>query len=145
MYVRSFTPFPPHPIPYKILGISIDSKFVHHQWRSTPLDRGGIGELNFPLLSDVARTTAKDYGVLLEEGMSLRGLFLIDPQGVVRHGLVNDLPLGRSVDEAIRLVDALQFHEMNGEVCPADWRPGKQAMKPTAEGVAKYLSQTFGK
>jgi peroxiredoxin (alkyl hydroperoxide reductase subunit C) len=125
----------------EVLGISVDSIYTHLAWKNTPVDQGGIGPVQFPLVSDIAKSISTDYGVLLEDGVSLRGLFLIDKEGVVRHELVNDLPLGRNVDEALRVVDALQFFEKHGDVCPANWRPGEDAMKPTPEGVADYLSK----
>src|SRR5210317_389472 len=125
----------------EVLGVSVDSIYTHLAWKNTPVDQGGIGMVQFPLISDMSKSISEDYGVLLEDGVSLRGLFLIDKEGVVRHQLVNDLPLGRNVDEALRVIDALQFHETHGEVCPANWRPGDDAMKPTPEGVADYLSK----
>jgi peroxiredoxin (alkyl hydroperoxide reductase subunit C) len=124
-----------------VLGVSVDSHFTHHAWRQTPVNKGGIGPIGYPLVADLDKNIARSYGVLLNESVALRGLFLIDTHGVVRHQLVNDLPLGRSVDEAIRLLDALQFTEEHGEVCPANWKQGEDAMKPTAEGVATYLSK----
>ena len=125
----------------ELLGISVDSVWTHLAWKNTPVDQGGIGSVQFPLISDLSKSISTDYGVLLEDGVALRGLFLVDKEGVVRHQLVNDLPLGRNVDEALRVIDALQFHETHGEVCPANWRPGDDAMKPTPEGVADYLSR----
>jgi peroxiredoxin (alkyl hydroperoxide reductase subunit C) len=125
----------------ELLAISVDSIYTHLAWKNTPVDQGGIGAVQFPLISDLSKSISADYGVLLEDGISLRGLFLIDQEGVVRHQLINDLPLGRNVDEALRVIDALQFHETHGEVCPANWRPGEEAMKPTPEGVADYLSK----
>ena len=125
----------------EVLGISVDSVYTHLAWKNTPVDQGGIGPIQFPLVSDISKSISEDYGVLLEDGISLRGLFLIDKDGVIRHELVNDLPLGRNVDEALRVIDALQFFEEHGDVCPANWRPGDEAMKPTAEGVADYLSK----
>ena len=125
----------------ELLGISVDSVWTHLAWKNTPVDQGGIGAVQFPLISDLSKSISTDYGVLLEDGVALRGLFLVDKEGVVRHQLVNDLPLGRNVDEALRVIDALQFHETHGEVCPANWRPGDDAMKPTPEGVADYLSK----
>ena len=125
----------------ELLGISVDSIYTHLAWKNTPVDQGGIGAVQFPLISDLSKSISTDYGVLLEDGVALRGLFLIDREGLVRHQLVNDLPLGRNVDEALRVIDALQFHETHGEVCPANWRPGDDAMKPTPEGVADYLSR----
>ena len=125
----------------EVLGISVDSVYTHLAWKNTPVDQGGIGQVQFPLVSDIAKSISADYEVLLENGVSLRGLFLIDREGIVRHELVNDLPLGRNVDEALRVIDALQFFEEHGDVCPANWRPGEDAMKPTPEGVADYLAK----
>jgi peroxiredoxin (alkyl hydroperoxide reductase subunit C) len=125
----------------EVIGVSVDSHFTHLAWKNTPRDQGGIGQVRYPLVADLTKQIAADYSVLLEAGIALRGLFLIDKAGVVRHALVNDLPLGRNVDEALRLLDALQFVEAHGEVCPANWREGQAAMKPTAEGVAKYLAE----
>jgi peroxiredoxin (alkyl hydroperoxide reductase subunit C) len=125
----------------EVLGISVDSIYTHLAWKNTPVNQGGIGPVQFPLISDLSKSISADYGVLLEDGVSLRGLFLVDKEGIVRHELVNDLPLGRNVDEALRVIDALQFFEEHGDVCPANWRPGEEAMKPTPEGVADYLSK----
>ncbi|MDH4321097.1 MAG: peroxiredoxin [Desulfobulbaceae bacterium] len=127
----------------QLIGVSVDSQFSHLAWKNTPVKDGGIGNIQFPLVADLNKSIAESYGVLLPDGISLRGLFLIDKKGVVRHAVVNDLPLGRNVDEALRMVDALQFFEEHGDVCPANWKPGEEAMKPTAEGVAAYLSK-FG-
>ena len=125
----------------EVVGVSIDSQYTHYAWRQTPPEKGGIGEVGFPLVADLDKSISKEYGVLLDAGIALRGLFLIDKEGIVRHMLVNDLSLGRSVDEAIRVLDALQFTEEHGEVCPANWKQGDEAMKPTAEGVAEYLAK----
>jgi peroxiredoxin (alkyl hydroperoxide reductase subunit C) len=125
----------------QVLGCSVDSHFTHLAWKNTPRKQGGIGPIQYPLVSDLNKQISRDYGVLLDAGIALRGLFLIDKAGVVRHALINDLPIGRSVDEAIRVLDALQFHEENGDVCPANWHQGEEAMKPTAEGVASYLAK----
>jgi peroxiredoxin 2/4 len=125
----------------EVIGVSVDSHFTHLAWKNTPRDHGGIGPIRYPLVADLNKQISADYSVLLEAGIALRGLFLIDKSGVVRHALINDLPLGRNVDEALRILDALQFHEAHGEVCPANWREGQEAMKPTAEGVAKYLAK----
>ena len=125
----------------QVVGVSVDSHFTHLAWKNTPRDQGGIGKVNYPLVADLNKTISRDYGVLLDDGIALRGLFLIDKEGIVRHALVNDLPLGRNVDEALRLLDALQFTEKHGEVCPANWREGEDAMQPTAEGVAGYLAK----
>jgi peroxiredoxin (alkyl hydroperoxide reductase subunit C) len=125
----------------QVIGASVDSHFTHLAWKNTPRAEGGIGNVQFPLVADLTKSISADYGVLLEGGVALRGLFLIDKDGVVRHALVNDLPLGRNVDEALRVLDALQFTEEHGEVCPANWTAGEEAMKPTAEGVASYLAK----
>ncbi len=126
----------------QVLGCSVDSHFTHLAWRNTPRKQGGIGPIRYPLVSDLTKQIARDFGVLLEDGgVALRGLFLIDKQGIVRHALINDLPIGRSVNEALRVLDALRFHEEHGDVCPANWHEGEEAMKPTAEGVASYLAK----
>ena len=125
----------------EVIGVSVDSEFTHWAWKNTPVDNGGIGNIRYPLVADLKKTIARDYGVLLDDSVALRGLFLIDKEGVVRHAVINDLPLGRSVDEAVRMVDALQFTEKHGEVCPANWKDGDDAMTPTAEGVAEYLAK----
>ena len=125
----------------EIIGVSIDSQFSHWAWKNTPINQGGIGNVQFPLVADLDKNISRQYGVLLDAGIALRGTFLIDRDGVVRHAVVNDLPLGRNIDEALRMVDALQFFEKHGDVCPANWQEGKEAMKPTAEGVADYLSK----
>ncbi|HPZ08225.1 MAG TPA: peroxiredoxin [Candidatus Eremiobacteraeota bacterium] len=125
----------------EVLGISVDSEFTHLAWKSTPLDKGGIGNIQYPLISDLDKKISREYGVLFNESIALRGLFLIDTKGIVRHALINDLPLGRSIDEALRMVDALQFVDTHGEVCPANWKEGEEAMKPDFEGVAKYLGK----
>jgi peroxiredoxin (alkyl hydroperoxide reductase subunit C) len=125
----------------EVIGVSVDSHFTHLAWRQTPRAEGGIGKVGFPLVADLEKRIARDYGILINEAVALRGLFLIDREGVVRHAVINDLPLGRSVAEAIRMVDALQFHEQHGDVCPANWQKGEEGMKPTADGVAAYLGQ----
>ncbi len=124
----------------EVVGVSVDSHFTHLAWKNTPIQTGGIGDVQFPMVSDIDKSISGDYGVLFKESIALRGLFLIDKEGVLRHALINDLPLGRNVEEAIRILDALQFHEEHGEVCPANWKPGEKAMKPTAKGVAEYLT-----
>jgi len=124
----------------ELVGVSVDSQYTHHAWRNTKVEEGGIGEISFPLVADLSKSIAKDYGVLLNDSVALRGFFLIDKEGVVRHSVINDLPLGRNVDEAIRMVDALQYTEEHGEVCPANWNRGDDAMTPTADGVADYLA-----
>jgi peroxiredoxin (alkyl hydroperoxide reductase subunit C) len=125
----------------QLLGCSVDSHFSHFAWRNTPVEKGGIGEITYPLIADVTKNIARDYGVLFDESVALRGLFLIDKAGIVRHSTINDLPLGRNVDEALRVIDALQHHEQHGEVCPANWKKGEDAMTASAEGVASYLSK----
>ena len=126
----------------EVVGVSVDSQFSHLAWKGTPIDQGGIGDLDYPLVADLTKQISRDYGVLLEgAGVALRGTFLIDKEGVVKHMVVNDLGLGRNIDEALRMVDALQYHEKHGEVCPANWRDGEDAMKPTSEGVADYLGK----
>ncbi len=127
----------------EVIGVSVDSAFTHFAWRETPVDKGGIGEIGYPLVADLSKNIARAYGVLLNEEVALRGLFLIDSHGIVRHQVVNDLPLGRSVDEVLRMVDALHFTEEHGEVCPANWHKGEEGMKPTAEGVAGYLKKKY--
>lgn len=125
----------------QLIGVSVDSHFSHFAWKNTPINEGGIGTVQYPLVSDLDKSISKNYGVLLDEGVALRGLFLIDREGIIRHMVVNDLPLGRSVNEALRLLHALQFTEEHGDVCPANWQKGEEAMKPTAEGVAEYLTK----
>lgn len=125
----------------EVIGVSVDSQFTHFAWKNTPVETGGIGQVQYPLVADLNKAIARDYGILFNESIALRGLFLIDKEGIVRHALVNDLPLGRNVDEALRILDALQFVEKHGEVCPANWKEGEDAMKPTADGVAKYLAK----
>jgi peroxiredoxin (alkyl hydroperoxide reductase subunit C) len=126
----------------EVIGVSVDSKFTHLAWKNTNIDDGGIGNIQYPLVADLNKGIARSYGILFNDAVALRGLFLIDTKGVIRHAVINDLPLGRSVDEALRMVDALQFVETHGDqVCPANWKEGEDAMKPTAEGVASYLAK----
>ncbi|HSC79249.1 MAG TPA: peroxiredoxin [Chitinolyticbacter sp.] len=124
----------------EVIGVSIDSEFTHSAWRNTPVEKGGIGQVGYTLVADVKHEVAKAYDVESVAGVAFRGTFLIDKAGVVRHQLVNDLPLGRNVDETLRTIDALQFHEEHGEVCPAGWNKGKKGMKADAQGVADYLA-----
>lgn len=125
----------------EVIGVSIDSQFTHHAWRSTSVDNGGIGPVRYTLAADINHGICRSYGVEHPEaGVALRGAFLIDREGVVRSQIVNDLPLGRNMDELIRLVDALQFTEEHGEVCPAGWNKGDKGMTPSTAGVADYLS-----
>lgn len=128
----------------QVVGVSIDSHFTHLAWKNTPVNNGGIGNVQFPLVADLDKSISQNYGVLLPMGIALRGLFVIDKEGVIRSQVVNDLPLGRSVDEALRVLDALQFTEQHGDVCPANWKKGDDAMTPTAEGVARYLADHLG-
>ena len=126
----------------EIVGVSIDSHFTHNAWRNTPIDKGGIGQVNYTLAADINHTIARSYGVEHPvAGVALRGAFIIDRDHVVRAELVNDLPLGRNIQELLRLVEALQFHEKHGEVCPANWKEGDKGMTASPEGVAQYLSE----
>ena len=125
----------------EVLGVSIDSAHSHFAWLQTPKNKGGIEGVKYPLVSDIHRTIARDYDVLSDDGVAFRGFFLIDKEGIVRHQVVNDLPLGRNVDEAVRMVEALQHVEQHGEVCPAGWNKGDDAMTATREGVEGYLSK----
>lgn len=127
----------------QILGVSIDSHFSHLAWRNTPRNEGGIGEIAYPLVADLNKQIAKDYDVLLDAGIALRGLFLIDKDGVVQHQVVNNLPLGRSVDEALRMVKALQFFEANGEVCPANWQEGARTIKPNPDDSKEFFNAEY--
>ena len=124
-----------------VIAVSVDSEFSHYAWKSTPVDQGGIGNIQFPIVADITKSISRDYGVLFSEAVALSGLFLIDKEGIIRHETINDLPLGRNVDEVLRMLDALQYVEKHGEVCPANWRDGDDAMTPTAEGVAQYLAR----
>ena len=124
----------------EVIGISIDSHFTHNAWKNTPINKGGIGQVGYTLVADLNHEISQGYGVESPGGMAYRGSFLIDTKGVVRHMVVNDLPLGRNVDEMLRMVDALQFHEEHGEVCPAGWNKGKAGMKASVDGVADYLA-----
>lgn len=124
----------------QLVGASIDSHFTHLAWQKTPQKEGGLGPIKFPMIADLSKQISNDYGVLNEGGVAFRGLFLIDKEGVVRHMVINDLPLGRSVDEAIRMVDALTHFEKNGEVCPANWKPGEKAMKAGVEESKEFFN-----
>jgi len=139
-----------------VVGCSVDSKYSHWAWLNTPKEKGGIQGVTFPLVSDFSKTISENYDVLagyydydtedevstfVGEPVAYRGLFLIDKQGIVRHQIVNDTPLGRNVEEALRMVDALQFYEEHGEVCPANWHKGEEGIKATPEGIASYLSK----
>jgi len=130
----------------EVIGVSIDSQFTHHAWRNTSPDHGGIGEVEFTMVADVKHEITRAYGIEHPDaGVALRASFLIDKEGVVQHQIVNNLPLGRNVDEMVRLVEALQFHEEHGEVCPAGWTKGQKGMKADAKGVADYLAEASGK
>lgn len=125
----------------EVLGVSIDSHFTHNAWRNTAVNEGGIGPVRYPLIADMSHAICKAYDVELPDGsVAFRGSFLIDRDNVVRHQVVNDLPLGRNIDEMLRMIDALQFTEQHGEVCPAGWNKGQKGMKDTPEGVAEYLT-----
>lgn len=125
----------------QVIGVSVDSHFSHWAWKNTDVAKGGIGNVQYPLVADITKTIARDYDVLINDAVALRGSFLIDQKGVVRHQVVNDLPLGRNIDEMLRMVDALIFTEEHGEVCPAGWSDGDDAMAGNAEGVASYLEK----
>jgi alkyl hydroperoxide reductase subunit AhpC len=128
----------------EVLACSVDSHYSHLAWVNTPRNKGGLGQMQIPLLSDLCKTISRDYGVLLEDkGLALRGSFLIDPKGIVRQVTMNDLPVGRSVDESLRLLKAFQFTDKHGEVCPANWQEGSQTMKPDPKGSLSYFSKTF--
>lgn len=125
----------------EVIGISIDSHFTHAAWKNTPVEKGGIGQVAYTLVADIKHEICQSYGVEAPGGVAYRGSFLIDKSGVVRHMVVNDLPLGRNIDDMIRMVDALQFTEEHGEVCPAGWNKGDAGMKASTEGVADYLAK----
>ena len=127
----------------QLLGCSVDSHYTHLAWRNTPRKQGGLGDIKYPLVSDLDKKIAQAYDVLLPGGIALRGLFLIDKQGIVRHQVVNDLPLGRNVDEVLRMVKALQFSESHGEVCPANWKEGSATIKPDPKGSREFFAKQF--
>jgi len=124
----------------KVVGVSVDSHFSHHAWKAMPVNKGGIGNIQFPLVSDLKKSISTAYNVLNEDGVSYRATFLIDEGFNIRHFLVNDLPLGRNVDETLRMIDALEHYSTHGEVCPAGWKKGDQGMSPTHQGVSDYLT-----
>ncbi|KAF8818814.1 peroxiredoxin [Rickettsia endosymbiont of Cardiosporidium cionae] len=124
----------------KIVAVSIDSHYSHYAWKNTAYDKGGIGNVQFPLVSDLTKEISTAYNVLHEDGMSLRGSFLIDDEFIIRHYVVNDFPLGRNINESLRMVDALNYYLDYGEVCPAGWIKGTEAINPTQEGIAEYLN-----
>jgi peroxiredoxin (alkyl hydroperoxide reductase subunit C) len=129
----------------EVMSVSIDSHWTHNAWRNTPVDKGGIGAVTYTMVADINHEIARAYDVESAGGVAFRGAFIIDKNGVVRSQIVNDLPLGRNVDEIIRLVEALQFNEAHGEVCPAGWKKGDQGMKANPQGVASYLAANAGK
>jgi len=129
----------------EVIGVSIDSQFSHNAWRNTPVNEGGIGPVRYTLVADTKHSICQDYDVETEDGVAFRGSFLIDEEGQVRHQVVNDLPLGRNVDEMLRMVDALAFHQEHGEVCPAGWKEGDKGMDASPDGVAAYLSENADK
>jgi peroxiredoxin (alkyl hydroperoxide reductase subunit C) len=129
----------------EVLGISIDSQFTHNAWRNTPVENGGIGPLGYTLVADTTHEICQAYDVESEGGVAFRGAFLIDKDGLVRSQIINDLPLGRNMDELLRLVEALQFHEEHGDVCPAGWQKGDKGMDASPDGVATYLADNSDK
>ena len=128
-----------------VVGISIDSQYTHFAWRETEVKAGGIGKVNFPIVADITHEITRAYGIEHPDGVAMRASFLIDKEGIVQHQVVNNLPLGRNVDEMLRMVDALQFTEKHGEVCPAGWEKGESGLQPTSEGVADYLTKEANK
>lgn len=125
----------------EVIGVSIDSQFTHHAWRNTPVEKGGIGQLDYTLVADVNHAICQAYGVEHPEAaVALRGTFVIDKKGIIRSAIINDLPLGRNIDEFIRLIDAIDYHEQHGEVCPAGWNKGDAGIKATSDGIAAYLA-----
>ncbi|MDI3356965.1 peroxiredoxin [Pseudomonas sp. UYIF39] len=125
----------------EVIAVSIDSHFTHNAWRNTPVNNGGIGQVRYTMAADIKQEVMKAYDVQSADGVAFRGAFLIDDKSVVRSQIINDLPLGRNMEELIRLVDALQFHEEHGEVCPANWKKGDKGMTASTEGVAAYLTE----
>ena len=125
----------------EVIAVSIDSHYTHLAWKNTPINEGGIGKVQYPMVADLDKSISKNFDVLLDAGIALRGSFLIDKDGTIRLAVVNDLPLGRNIDEMIRMVDAMLYTNEHGEVCPAGWQEGEEAMKPDPEGVAQYLAK----
>jgi peroxiredoxin (alkyl hydroperoxide reductase subunit C) len=123
-----------------VIGVSVDSQFSHFAWKNTPVNQGGIGNVRYPLVADLNKQISRDYDVLLGDSVALRGSFLLDKDGTVRHAVINDLPLGRNIDEMLRMIDAMLFTNEHGEVCPAGWAKGDAGMKASTEGVAEYLA-----
>ncbi len=128
-----------------VIGVSIDSQFSHFAWKNTPINQGGIGQVRFPLVADITKQISRDYDVLFKDGVALRGSFLIDKDGTVRHAVINDLPLGRNIDEMLRMIDTMLFTNEYGEVCPAGWQKGDKGMTASTEGVADYLAHNSDK
>ncbi len=128
---------------YNVVGVSCDSEMVHIAWKNTDINNGGIGNIKYPLIADIKKEVARSYDVLFDDSVSLRGTFVIDKSRVIRHATINDLPLGRNIDEMIRIIDAIEFVNKYGEVCPANWKKGQDGMKPTTEGVKEYLSKNL--
>ena len=128
-----------------VIGISVDSQFSHFAWKNTPVNQGGIGQVRFPLVADLSKQISKDFDVLFDESVALRGSFLLDKDGTVRHAVINDLPLGRNIDEMIRMIDTMLFTNEYGEVCPAGWQKGDEGMKASTSGVAEYLNKNADK
>ena len=128
-----------------VIGVSVDSQFSHFAWRETPVENGGIGRIKYPLVADLNKQISRDYDVLFDGSVALRGSFLIDADGTVRHAVINDLPLGRNIDEMIRMIDTMLFTNEHGEVCPAGWQKGDEGMKADTKGVAEYLSKNADK
>ncbi len=130
----------------EVIAVSVDSQYSHYTWRNVPRSKGGVGQLRYPLVSDLDKSIARNYGVLLEkQGIALRGLFIMDKEGILRHITINDLPLGRNMDEILRVIDAIQFNEKYGEVCPANWKNGEEGMKPDQSGLEAYANKRFGR
>ena len=128
-----------------VIGVSIDSQFSHFAWKNTSVNQGGIGQVRFPLVADITKQISRDYDVLLNDSVALRGSFLIDKDGTVRHAVINDLPLGRNIDEMLRMIDTMLFTNEYGEVCPAGWQKGDKGMVATTSGVADYLAHNSDK
>jgi peroxiredoxin (alkyl hydroperoxide reductase subunit C) len=128
-----------------VIAVSIDSQFSHFAWKNTPINQGGIGQVRFPMVADITKQISRDYDVLFKEGVALRGSFLIDKDGTVRHAVINDLPLGRNIDEMIRMIDTMLFTNEYGEVCPAGWQKGDKGMTASTAGVADYLAHNSDK
>ncbi|MDA3043635.1 MULTISPECIES: peroxiredoxin [unclassified Campylobacter] len=129
----------------EVIGVSCDSEFVHLAWKNTPVNAGGIGKVQFPLVSDITKDIARSFDVLFGNAVALRGSFLLDSDGTIRHAVINDLPLGRNIDEMIRMVDTMLFTNEHGEVCPAGWNKGDAGMKANPQGVAEYLGKNSDK